>query len=242
MEDLRAVDRMKSRFIASMSHELRTPLNAILNFAQFVSTGMLGEVNEQQKEALQRIVSSGTHLLSLINDILDIAKIEAGMMQLFVEDNVKLDEELAMVVATSEGLFREGTVRFVTRIEPGLPTIVGDRRRIRQILLNLIANAAKFTEQGEVEFRARRDGDYVLFSVRDTGKGIPVDKREDIFVPFHQTRDGLRHDTGTGLGLPISRSLAEAHEGMLWVESEEGRGAMFFVKLPIRSEALLTQL
>jgi signal transduction histidine kinase len=240
--ELRKLDTLKSQFLASMSHELRTPMNAILNFTEFMAMGMLGGINEQQKDALAKILGSGKHLLALINDVLDITKIEAGMMRLFVEEDVNLQHELAPVISTAETLLKDKPVTFIQEVEEGLPLLVGDKRRIRQILLNLISNAAKFTETGSIILRVRRQGEQVLFEVHDTGPGIALEDQEIIFEPFQQTETGIKHAGGTGLGLPISRRLAQAHGGALWVESEPGKGAAFFVTLPIRSETLLQMI
>ena len=241
-EELRALDTLKSQFLASMSHELRTPMNAILNFTEFMSMGMLGPVNEKQIDALDKILNSGKHLLALINDVLDITKVESGMMRLFVEDDVNLQQELAPVFSTAETLLKDKPVQFVKEVESELPLMVGDKRRIRQILLNLVSNAVKFTDEGSVTVRVKRENGQMLFEVRDTGPGIALEDQEIIFEPFQQTEAGIKHAGGTGLGLPISRRLVEAHGGELWVESELGKGAAFFVTLPIRSEALLQMI
>lgn len=242
-EKLRALDNMKSQFLASMSHELRTPLNAILNFTEFVALGMLGEVNEAQVDALNKAIDSGRHLLSLINDVLDMSKIESGMMKLFVENEIDLHEQINQVVATTASLLAEKPeVTFVKDIDADLPKLIGDRRRIRQILLNLLSNAAKFTEEGSVTLAVKvRDGE-VLFAVTDTGPGIAPDDQALIFQPFIQTESGIRHAGGTGLGLPISKRLVEAHGGRLWVESATGEGAAFYFTLPVASDTLKQQL
>ncbi|MHB8627111.1 MAG: GAF domain-containing protein [Aggregatilineales bacterium] len=237
-QSLREVDNLKSQFLASMSHELRTPLNAILNFTEFVALGMLGTVNDQQRDALTKAISSGRHLLALINDVLDITKIEAGMMTLFIKENIDLYTELASVVAAARSLLADKPVTFIQDIDSELPLMLGDRRRIRQILLNLLSNATKFTEKGSVTLSARHQGNQILFVVKDTGPGIALKDQASIFEPFVQAGSGVRHAGGTGLGLPISRQLAEAHGGKLWVESEPGKGAAFYVLLPVRSAAL----
>lgn len=241
-EELRALDTLKSQFLASMSHELRTPMNAILNFTEFMSMGMLGSVNEKQLDALDKILGSGKHLLALINDVLDITKVESGMMRLFVEDDVDLHQELAPVFSTAETLLKDKPVQFVKEVDAELPLMVGDKRRIRQILLNLVSNAVKFTDEGNVTVCVKRENGDMRFEVRDTGPGIALEDQEIIFEPFQQTETGIQHAGGTGLGLPISRRLVEAHGGKLWVESELGKGATFFVTLPIRSEALLQMI
>jgi signal transduction histidine kinase len=217
-----------------MSHELRTPLNSILNFAELVSDGDLGAVNESQVEALHEVVNNGTHLLSLINDILDVTKIEVGMMELFVQD-VNINELLASVMATAKVLVKDKPrVEIVTDVEPNLPTIAGDRRRIRQILLNLVANAVKFTSQGSISITARRQDGQLYFAVRDTGVGIAPEDQLDIFDSFRQAQPGLLASTGAGLGLAISKHLAELHGGTIWLESEVGKGSTFHVTLQAR--------
>jgi signal transduction histidine kinase len=241
-ERLRAVDAMKSQFLASMSHELRTPLNAILNFTEFVSIGMMGEVNPRQRDALNKALESGRHLLSLINDVLDITKIESGMMQLFVERDIDLYAELNAVKAAALSLIHDKALRYIEDIDPDLPLLVGDRRRIRQILLNLVSNAIKFTEAGTVTVSVKRRGDELLFGVIDTGPGIAPEDTSLIFEPFVQMPDGIRHAGGTGLGLPISNRLVQAHGGRLWLESTPGHGAAFFFTLPIAARELIEKM
>ncbi len=236
-EKLREVDRLKSLFLANMSHELRTPLNAILNFAEFIAGGILGPVNEQQLDALSKVINSGDHLLSLINDILDLTKIESGMMELFVED-VDLNEEIEQVLETVSGLPRADGVELVTDVDPHLPKIEGDRRRIRQILLNLLSNALKFTSQGSVTLRAQVEGDQVLFTVADTGVGIAESDQVLVFQSFRQGKEGLQKGSSTGLGLPISKFLAEAHGGRLWLTSTVGVGTTFYVALPLEAQLI----
>lgn len=231
-ERAEAADQLKSQFLASMSHELRTPLNAILNFTEMTALGMAGPVTERQKDILMKSLGSGRHLLSLINDVLDVTKIQSGMLSLFIEDDVNLYDELDAVAAVAETMLQDKPVQFVQEIDPGLPLIRGDRRRIRQILLNLVGNAAKFTEKGRVRLMAGRRGDDIYFTVGDTGPGIAPEQQAIIFEPFVQTETGIKHAGGTGLGLPISRWLTEAHGGRLWVESEVGQGSVFHVILP----------
>lgn len=228
-----ATNRLKSQFLANMSHELRTPLNAILNFSRFVSSGMLGAVNDQQIDTLEKVIDNGKHLLSLINDILDISKIEAGLLTLFLEDDVDLKQEFEAAADVARMMLAEKPVVLVTEVAPDLPLIIGDRRRLRQIMLNLTANACKFTEAGHVTLSLKRDGPDVLFSVHDTGPGIAAHEQQQIFEVFRQSESGLGKGGGTGLGLPISRRLAEIHGGALWVESVAGAGAAFFVRLPL---------
>ncbi len=242
-EKLRAVDNIKSQFLASMSHELRTPLNAILNFTEFVALGILGEVNDAQVDALNKSIDSGRHLLSLINDVLDMTKIESGMMKLFVEPDINIHAELRQVIATAETLLSEKPeVTFIKDIDANLPTLLGDRRRLRQVLLNLISNAVKFTDEGSVTLSIKHRGENMLFAVTDTGPGIALADQSMIFEPFRQTETGIRHATGTGLGLPISKRLVESHGGRLWVESEPGDGAAFYFTIPVSSPELTQQL
>ncbi len=242
-QEAEKANRVKSQFLAAMSHELRTPLNAILNFSQFVSSGMLGTVNDEQVDVLNKITSSGKHLLSLINDVLDISKIESGALTLFVEAEVDLTEELKAVEAAGRSLLNGKPVEFIVDVQKDLPRVVGDRRRIRQIILNLVSNACKFTEEGQVTIQLCQKGDSeVLLTVRDTGPGIAPEDHPAIFETFRQTEAGLRHSEGTGLGLPISLRLAEAHGGRLWLESTLGQGSTFYVALPIRSLHLLQMI
>ena len=241
-EKLRAVDTMKSQFLASMSYELRTPLNAVLNFTEFVGLGLMGPVNDKQKDALNKALDSGKHLLALINDVLDMTKIEAGMLKLFVEGDIDLQQELETAITATQPLLKDKPVAFVQDVDDTLPLIVGDRRRIRQVLLNLLSNAAKFTEEGSVTLSVKKNNDMVLFAVSDTGPGIALEDQTLIFEPFKQTETGIQHASGTGLGLPISKRLVEAHGGRLWVESQVGEGAAFYFTLPIRSLALVQSM
>lgn len=230
-------NKAKSQFLAAMSHELRTPLNAIINLSLFAGQGMLGEVNAEQVDAMQKVNSSGKHLLALINDVLDISKIESGSLQLLVEDKVDVCEELTSLKSTALTLLEGKPVEVILDCEH-VPSIRADRLRLRQIVLNLISNACKFTDTGSVKIHAQREGENILIAVTDSGPGIDPKDFESIFETFHQTEVGLRKGKGTGLGLPISRRLAEAHFGRLWVESELGKGATFYVSLPIKSERL----
>jgi signal transduction histidine kinase len=241
-EQAEAANNVKSQFLASMSHELRTPLNAVLNFTQFVSSGMLGPVNAEQSDVLGKVVSSGQHLLGLINDILDISKIESGSLKLFVESDVRLDHELLEVASTARVLLVDKPVELVTDITSPVPAILGDKRRIRQIMLNLLSNACKFTSSGQVILSLEAKNGHLLVAVKDSGPGIAPEHHELIFESFRQTEVGLKQGEGTGLGLPISRHLTEAHGGKLWLESNIGAGSTFFVSLPIYSEKLLPLL
>ncbi len=231
-DELQEADKIKNQFLANMSHELRTPLNGIMNFTEMVSSGMMGAITEQQKELLDLSLDSSKHLLSLINDILDIAKIQAGELKLFIED-VDLYTELSVALSVVKPMIQNGRVELIEEVDEGLPLIRGDRRRIRQILLNLASNAAKFTEEGSITVGAKIDQDHILFSVTDTGIGIPEEMHQIIFSPFIQTVDGVKLVNGTGLGLPITKTLVERHGGKIWVESVLGEGTTFFVMLPM---------
>jgi signal transduction histidine kinase len=231
-------DRIKSEFLAHMSHELRTPLNAILNFSAFVADGLMGEVNEEQVDTLQKVMDSGNHLLSLINDILDISKIEAGMMNLFVEE-VDLNAMLRGTFSTAKGLVKDTPVELVAEIDDDLPLIMGDKRRIRQIFLNLVSNAVKFTPEGQIVIQAHQKNGEIHIAVIDSGIGIALEDQPMVFQAFRQAQHDLRNITGTGLGLPICKHFVEAHGGKLWLESEVGVGSTFFITLPIENIEIL---
>ncbi len=234
-EQAERADRTKSMFLASMSHELRTPLNAIINLTKFVAQGMYGEINAEQQEILYQVAGSGKHLLNLINDVLDISKIEAGSLELFVEEGLQVGAIVESLAETAKGLLLQQTVGIRCEIEPDLPPITGDEQRIRQIVLNLLSNACKFTDEGEIIIRAYRQNGEVLVEVQDTGPGIDPRDHEIIFETFRQAKVRGRKAEGTGLGLPISRRLTEAHGGRLWVRSALGEGATFYVALPLDS-------
>jgi signal transduction histidine kinase len=229
-------NEVKSRFLANMSHELRTPLNAILNFTAFVADGVMGPVNEEQADVLNQAIGSSKHLLSLINDVLDITKIEAGMMDLFVQD-IDMNATLAASVSVAKGLVKDKSLHLITEIEDNLPLTYGDRRRVRQVFLNLISNAIKFTHQGHVSIRAYRKDAGVEIVVEDTGIGIAPEDQHLVFETFRQVN---KHDievAGTGLGLPISKHFVELHGGRMWFTSADGLGTIFYVYLPVLTEA-----
>jgi signal transduction histidine kinase len=229
-------NRVKSRFLANMSHELRTPLNSILNFAELVADGDLGPVNEGQTEALKEVVDNGDHLLSLINDILDLTKIEVHMMELFIQD-VELNPMLDSVLSTAKVLVKDKPeITIKTDIERSLPVIKGDKRRIRQVLLNLIHNAIKFTSAGSISIIARRQNDQIYLAVSDTGVGIAPEDQQLVFESFRQTNHGLIAGTGAGLGLAISKNLVESHGGTMHLESTVGQGSTFSFTLPVITE------
>jgi signal transduction histidine kinase len=234
-EQAERADRAKSMFLASVSHELRTPLNAIINLTKFVAMEFYGPVNQEQVEILGKTEASGKHLLNLINDVLDISKIEAGSLELFVETNVCVEKIVALAVETGRDSLINDAVTISYDVAPNLPLLTGDEQRIRQIVYNLISNACKFTSEGEILVHAYEQGDEVHIAICDSGPGIDPQDYDKIFDTFRQSKTGLRKGTGTGLGLPISRSLAEAHGGSLWFDSKPEKGATFFVALPIHS-------
>lgn len=231
-------EQVKAAFLASMSHELRTPLNAIINFTRFVLDGDTGPINAEQDGLLTEVVGSAKHLLNLINDVLDMSKIEAGSLTLFIEDNVNMRQILDSAVSTGRGLLGEKSVRFEVKIDENLPAMRCDRQRVLQILLNIISNACKFTESGSITLSAHASSGELLITVTDTGPGIAPEDQVMVFEAFKQTKSGLRQAGGTGLGMPIAKSLAEAHLGRLWLESKPNHGATFYIALPVKSEAL----
>ena len=232
-DELRRSDLMKNQFLSSVSHELRTPLNAIINFVEMVALGLVGPVTEEQKELLNSSLESSTHLLQLINDILDISKIQAGKLTLFIEQDVNLYSVLNTAIETVQSMFNEKQVELVQDIDDNLPLISGDKRRIHQVLLNLLSNAIKFTNEGTVTLSVKLEKTEVIVAVIDTGVGISPEAQSEIFEPFIQTTDGVKLEQGTGLGLPISLSLVQAHGGELWMESQPGEGSAFYFSLPV---------
>jgi signal transduction histidine kinase len=234
-EQAERADQVKSMFLASVSHELRTPLNAIINLTKFVGLGMYGPVNPEQVDILRKVEARSKHLLNLINDVLDISKIETGSLELFVEENVNIGDVVRSAVETAQSLLLGKPVEIVHEIPQDLPPLTGDAQRIQQIVLNLLSNACKFTDRGLIQVCAYRQNGEITISIRDSGPGIAPEDRELIFEAFRQTKDGLRKGEGTGLGLAISRRLAEAHGGRVWLESIVGQGSTFFVALPLET-------
>lgn len=235
-QEAEKANEVKSQFLANMSHELRTPLNAILNFTAFVSDGVMGPVNDEQIDALQQSISSGKHLLALINDVLDITKIEAGLMDIFVQE-VDLNEAVNAVVAMAKGLVKNKSIDLNVTIDDGLPLTYGDKRRLRQVFLNVVSNAVKFTREGSVTIRAKTTPNGMRFEVEDTGIGIASEDQSLVFESFKQAKHDLLDTPGTGLGMPISRFFVEAHDGRIWFTSSPGVGTTFYVDLPIMTEA-----
>jgi signal transduction histidine kinase len=239
-EQAERADKVKSMFLASVSHELRTPLNAIINLTKFVGLGMYGSVNQEQVDILEKVEARSKHLLNLINDVLDISKIEAGSLELFVEEELKLDEIALTAIETAQSLIMGKQIEISHQIEDNLPSLTGDSQRIQQIILNLLSNACRFSEKGQIILAVYQSENELIVSIKDSGPGIAPENFDLIFEAFRQTKDGLRKGEGTGLGLPISRRLAEAHKGRVWVESELGKGATFYIALPLESGLVAT--
>jgi signal transduction histidine kinase len=235
-QELEAASRHKSEFLANMSHELRTPLNAVIGFSEVLAEGMFGDLNDKQAEYLQDILESGRHLLSLINDILDLSKIEAGRMEL-----ERSDFDLPSAIDNALLLMRERASRKDIAIGRAVDERVGvldaDERKVKQVLLNLLSNALKFTpEGGRIDVRADvRDG-MAEISVADTGVGIAAEDQQAVFEEFRQVGASAKRVEGTGLGLALSRKFVELHGGRIWVTSEIGKGSTFAFTIPIRRE------
>jgi GAF domain-containing protein len=232
---LEAASRHKSEFLANMSHELRTPLNAIIGFSEVLTERMFGELNDKQDEYLKDIHASGQHLLSLINDILDLSKIEAGRMELERSDFHLPNAIENALILVRERASRRG-IRLGSTIDERLGAIGGDERKVKQVLLNLLSNALKFTpEGGRIDVGARLDDHVAEVSVADTGIGIAPTDQEAVFEEFRQVGAADKKAEGTGLGLALSRKFIELHGGKIWVRSEVGRGSTFTFTLPVRS-------
>ena len=226
----------KSQFLANMSHELRTPLNAILGYTELIADGVYGEPSEKMLGVLKRLESNGKHLLGLINDVLDLSKIEAGQLKLDLAD-YSLETVTQTVHSVVEPLAADKKLTFKTEVASNLPRGRGDERRLTQVLLNLVGNAIKFTDSGEVVIKADANNGAFNLSVRDTGPGISPSDQARLFQEFQQADNSItRKKGGTGLGLAISKRIVEMHGGKIWVESQMGQGSTFFVTLPIHAQ------
>jgi signal transduction histidine kinase len=233
--ELETASRHKSDFLATMSHELRTPLNAIIGFSEVLQEQMFGELNERQLAYVNDVLEAGRHLLSLINDVLDLAKIEAGRMDLDLSKVAIPDLLRSALSMHSERADRAG-IELNLNTQPDEIRITADERRVRQIVFNLLSNAIKFTPpEGRIDITALVDNGRLEVAVADTGPGIPAGDIDSIFEEFEQTSQGKQVE-GTGLGLPLSRKLVELHGGRLWVESTPGRGSTFRFTLPTQQE------
>jgi signal transduction histidine kinase len=235
-DELQRASKAKSDFLASMSHELRTPMNAILGFTEMMSDDVYGPVPPQLREPIADIHTCGRQLLRLINDVLDLSKIEAGRMEL-APGEYAVEDVVHTVKSSLRSLAEEKGLDFVTTVQPDLPLCLGDAKRITQCLTNLAGNALKFTREGRVEIRVELHGESFRFAVADTGIGIPAEQLEHIFEEFRQVDATItREFGGTGLGLSITKKFVELHGGRIWVESEVGKGSTFFFSIPVRVE------
>ena len=234
---LEEASRHKSQFLASMSHELRTPLNAILGFNEMILGQIYGEVPPDMKEPLEDIQKSGKHLLRLINNVLDLAKIEAGKMELALAD-YSVHDTVESVRSTLRPLAEAKGLELVVSVPEDIPLAYGDGGRLTQCLMNLAGNSLKFTKQGKVEIAVEAENGHLRWRVADTGIGIPPDKIPTLFSEFKQTDATIASEYGgTGLGLSITRKFVEMHGGRIWVESEPGKGSVFTVEIPLRVTA-----
>jgi signal transduction histidine kinase len=241
---LREADKLKSEFIATVSHELRTPLNSILGFAKLLLRQKIGPLNPIQQTDLSVIYDSAQHLLSLVNDILDLSKIEAGKIRLDAEW-VSVEEIIVGVMASTYILIEDKPIELKEEIESNLPKVYVDRGRIRQVVINILSNAAKFTDVGSITMRVRKitknEQEFVCFSIKDTGIGIAAEDMDKVFEAFRQIDSSVaRRAEGTGLGMPISYRLVSLHGGELWVESQVGQGSAFSFTIPLKPPASLT--
>ncbi|HEV8343657.1 MAG TPA: ATP-binding protein [Candidatus Binatia bacterium] len=233
-DQLQQASKAKSDFLANMSHELRTPMNAILGFVEMLLDEIYGEVPPDLREPLTDIQTNGKHLLRLINDVLDLSKIEAGRMELVLAE-YSVQDVVETVRSSLQSLALEKGLGFVAAAQDDIPLGYGDGRRITQCLMNLVGNALKFSKRGRVSLWVEQQGDNLVYRVSDTGIGIPKDQVENIFTEFQQLDTTItREFAGTGLGLNITKKFVEMHGGRIWVESELGKGSTFFFSIPLR--------
>jgi len=235
-QQLELASRHKSQFLANMSHELRTPMNAVLGYTDLILDGIFGDVPEAIRETLERVKSNGQHLLGLINDVLDLSRIEAGQLTLSLGDYA-MGEIVHAVASAVESLAAGKKLALKAMVPIDLPPGRGDERRLTQVLMNLVGNAIKFTDAGQVSIEARvADGSFVV-AVSDTGPGISEADQQRIFEEFQQVdSSSTRKKGGSGLGLAISKRIVELHGGRLWVESALGQGSTFYFTVPLRVE------
>jgi len=230
---LEEASQHKSQFLANMSHELRTPLNAILGYTELMADGAYGEPSEKMLGILKRLEANGKHLLGLINDVLDLSKIEAGQLVLELSD-YSVQDIAQTVRSTLEPLAADKKLAFKLELAPELPPGHGDGRRLTQVLINLVGNAIKFTDAGEVAIKAEANNGSFHVSVRDTGPGISAADQTRLFQEFQQADNAItKKKGGTGLGLAISKRIIEMHGGRIWVESQLGQGSTFAFTLPV---------
>lgn len=232
MEAAQAADRIKSAFLATMSHELRTPLNSIIGFTGIMLQGLAGPLNPEQQKQMTMVQNSSRHLLALINDVLDISKIEAGQLNLSF-DSFDLRASIEKMVKLVSPLAEQKGIHLQVKISPDVGTITTDQRRLEQVILNLLNNAVKFTEKGLVYLACRAENDHYFLSFADTGIGMQPEEISKLFQPFHQIDSGLaRKREGTGLGLSICKKIIDMMGGSIGVESQWGQGSTFTVRIP----------
>jgi signal transduction histidine kinase len=230
---LEEASQHKSQFLANMSHELRTPLNAILGYTELMADGAYGEPSEKMLGILKRLEANGRRLLGLINDVLDLSKIEAGQLVLELSD-YSVQDIAQTVRSTLEPLAADEKLAFKVEVAPRLPPGRGDGRRLTQVLINLVGNAIKFTDAGEVAIKAETNNGSFHVAVCDTGPGISAADQSKLFQEFQQSDNAItRKKGGTGLGLAISKRIIEMHGGKIWVESQVGKGSTFSFTLPV---------
>jgi len=233
-KEVEKASQAKSEFLAHMSHELRTPLNVVIGFSQLMLDNIPGEINEEQRQCLNEILNSGEHLLNLINDVLDLSKIESGKVGLKLAD-ITLTKVIESLTSTVMPMLAPRKQSLDVELEEGLPPIYADKAKLKQVLLNLLSNATKFTpDGGRLKIEAVREGDWCQVSVVDNGTGIKKEDQERIFEPFSQLdTTPAKESSGTGLGLAIVKKIIEKHGGQVWVESEYEKGSRFTFTLPI---------
>ena len=236
-EELKKATQAKSEFLAQMSHDLRTPLNVIIGFSELMRDEVPGKVNEEQRQCLDDILSSSKHLLDLINDVLDLSKIESGKMKLKLT-NIALSDVIELLRSTVVPILAPRKQSLDVEIEEGLPQVHADKSKVREVLFNLLSNATKSTpDSGKLRVKAVRDGGWCQVSVIDNGIGIKKEDQERIFEPFYQLDNPLtRERRGTGLGLTLVKQIVERHGGQIWVDSEYGRGSRFTFTLPLATD------
>jgi signal transduction histidine kinase len=234
--ELEVASQHKSQFLANMSHELRTPLNAILGYTELILDSIYGDPTEKMRGVLERLQANGKHLLNLINDVLDLSKIEAGQLNLDLGD-YSLDDVVHSVVTVVEPLATGKALALTAEVGKDLPIGHGDGRRLAQVLLNLVGNAIKFTDRGQVTIRADAADGLFTVSVSDTGPGIAASDQTKLFQEFQQADNSItKQKGGTGLGLAISKRIIEMHGGRIWVESKVGTGSTFTFTVPIQAQ------
>jgi len=235
-QQLEAASKHKSQFLANMSHELRTPLNAILGYTELIIDNIYGETPEKMRDVLERVQNNGKHLLGLINDVLDLSKIEAGQLTLSLAD-YSINNVVNGVFAALESLATAKKIALKIELPPDLPSGRGDEHRLTQVLLNIVGNAIKFTDAGEVAIKASASNGSYTVAVRDTGPGISTADQGKIFDEFQQAEDSpTKKKGGTGLGLAISKRIIKLHGGRIWVESKAGEGSTFSFTIPVMVE------